>query len=124
MLRTPRLRLAAALCLGAVLAAGCATASAVRLAATEYPPRPDDHPIAVYDTLDDVRGRPWIKVGRVVGEGSDSAAFAAIVAAMQREARRLGADALVLTGGGLLPRDGDGERLGGRAVTGLCLRWQ
>jgi hypothetical protein len=103
---------------------GCVSASAVRLGDATYPPRPTDYRIAVFDTLADV-DRPYDKVGRVVGEGSDSAAFAAIVASMQEQARQLGADALVLSGGGLLlSGDGDCGTAVDRSVHGLLLRWR
>jgi len=108
----------------ALLATACASASAVRLGEQTFSPRDENATIVVYESVDELP-RPFVKVGRVVGEGSDLAAFASIVEVMKLRARELGGDALVLTGGGLL-LDGDGD-CGidvDRTVHGLAVRWQ
>jgi hypothetical protein len=106
-----------------LLLASCAGASAVRFGSAVHEPRPAGEPVEVFDSLDDV-GRPYEKVGRVVGEGDDGVAFARIVDCMRDEARRLGADAIVLQGGSLL-RGGDAECCStDRTVHALAVRWR
>ena len=75
-----------------------------------------------YDALP---SRPSERIGHVVGEGED-ASFAAIVAAMQQQARELGADAIVLRRGAGFVAGGEecGDAGSGRAVEATAIRWR
>jgi len=84
-----------------LLTTACATASGVRLGLKRYPPEPSNEWVPIFESLRELP-RGYERVARIVGEGSDLASFEDIVAKMQTEARELGGNALVLTGGGLL----------------------
>ena len=106
-----------------LLATSCATASGVRLGLKRYPPQPEDHWIPVFETMQELPRR-FVKVARIVGDGPDLVDFESIVGAMQAEARELGADALVLTGGGLLLLKGSDFGIDtDRTVHGIAVRW-
>ena len=108
----------------AALASACATASGVRLGMERFEPRPVDHEVPIYESLRELP-RPFLKVGRIVGEGSDLVEFESIVTKMQQRARQLGGDALVITGGGLLLlKGGDFGIDVDRTVHALAVRWQ
>ncbi|MCR9245246.1 MAG: hypothetical protein NXI31_09455 [bacterium] len=114
------------LLLGFTLVA-CASASAVRLGESVFPARSLDHPIVVFE-LDHVPPeRAHVRIGRIVGEGSDLMSFADIVEVMRVRARELGGDALILLGGGLLLSEGGGE-CGtislDRTVHAVAIRWR
>ncbi len=80
--------------------AGCTSikVSSLLLGAETYPPRPENHPIVVYETASDVP-HPFVKVGRVSARRTPSTLIGELIDPMKEEARRLGADALVLSGG-------------------------
>ncbi|MEM7201696.1 MAG: hypothetical protein AAF628_15615 [Planctomycetota bacterium] len=70
----------------------CAQASTYPLGEEVFPPRPDGHRIAFFDDLDEVP-RPYVKVGYIRVEDE---LFADLPGTLAAEARRVGADALVL----------------------------
>lgn len=77
----------------------------------------------IFESLQELP-RKFVKVGRIVGEGSDLVDFEAIVGQMQQRVRELGGDALVLTGGGLLLLHGTDFGVDtDRTVHGLAVRW-
>ncbi|MFT4841088.1 MAG: hypothetical protein ACI90M_001549 [Candidatus Azotimanducaceae bacterium] len=107
-----------------LFATSCATASGVRLGLDRYPAQETDHQIPVFESMAELPSK-FVKVGRIVGEGSDLADFKSIVTEMQQRARELGGDALVLTGGGLLLLKGTDFGVDvDRTVHGLAVRWQ
>ena len=107
-----------------LLAGSCASASGVRLGMKSSPPQLPSHEVPIFESLQDLPQK-CVKVGRIVGEGSDLASFRQIVAEMQQRARELGGDALVLTGGGLLLLKGTDFGVDtNRTVHGLAVRWQ
>ena len=106
-----------------LLATSCATASGVRLGLKRYPAQQADHHIPVFESLRELPHK-FVKVARIVGEGSDLVDFEAIVGEMQERARELGSDALVLTGGGLLLLKGTDFGVDtDRTVHALAVRW-
>lgn len=78
--------------------------SSLPLGAETFPPRPEDHPIAVYETAADVP-KHFVKIGRVSAHRTGAydlpkaSQVGEVIEPMKREARKLGADALVLRGG-------------------------
>lgn len=80
---------------------GCVSSRAERLGTSTYPPRPGDHPIVVFDVVADVH-QPFVKVGIVQCSGAPAASWEKMTATLKKQARRLGADAIVLRdeGGG------------------------
>jgi len=72
--------------------AGCVSIRTVPLGTETFAPRPTDHRIVFYDDLVDVP-RPYVKVARIRGH---DVLFGDVPARLQAEARRVGADALVL----------------------------
>ena len=106
------------------VAAACATASGVRLGVNRFPPIPADEYVPIFERMSDVP-REFKRVARIVGDGSDLASFEAIVSSMQDEARRLGGNALVLTGGGLLLLKGTDFGVDtNRTVHGIAVRME
>lgn len=77
------------------LLAGCVTSRSELLGSSVFPPRPDGHDIIVYDSLDDVEV-PFTKVGVVHCEGRPRTKWDTMMAALKVEARKIGADALIL----------------------------
>jgi hypothetical protein len=85
---------------------GCTstTVSSLPLGAETFPPQPEDHPIAIYETAAEVP-RSFVKVGRVSAHRTGAydmpqiSQIGEVIGPMKREARKLGADALVLRGG-------------------------
>ena len=77
--------------------AGCASTSSTLLGTGEgYPPRPDDHPIEIFISRQDV-SRPYVKVAILTSTGSGAyASWDAIMESMKEKARAVGADALVI----------------------------
>jgi len=109
----------------ALFLSGCVSASGVRLGRDTFPSRADDHRIVVYDGFGGLSN--YLRIGKVVGEGSDLHGFAAVVERMQVRAREFGGDALVLTGGGLLVSDGGPDGCGidvDRTVHATVIRWK
>ncbi len=61
-----------------------------------YPPRPDDHPIEIFISPQDVE-RPYVKVALLTSTGSGAyASWDDIMESMKEKARAVGADALVI----------------------------
>ena len=97
------------LALGLLLCApGCVHSAALQLGEVRFSPQPANHPIIVYDQIEDV-AFPFTKVARVVASGSNDAHWSRVLAALQDEARKVGADALVLGRGGEGATDLDAE---------------
>ena len=116
-------RVFAALLTLTLLATACASASGIRLGDQVFPPRSEDHPIPVFEP--DRVPRAHDRIGRIVGEGSDLVGLAEILEPMRVEARALGADALILLGGGLLAEfDEEGELSFDRSVHAIAIRWR
>ena len=74
---------------------GCVTSRSELLGTAVYEPRPENHPIVVYDVLGDV-GRSYVKVGIVHGTGAPAASWSEVTEALKERARAIGADAIVL----------------------------
>ena len=102
--------------------AGCASSSAVRLGTQVFDPLPEASEVVVYTDLADVP-QPYSKVGRIVGEGSSSVSFAEIVDEIRADARKLGANVVVLLGSSLLSTSCTENCVAGRrAVHALAVR--
>lgn len=91
-----------------LLGSGCVDSSAFLLGDAQVEPRAPEHAITVYDTFADVPYR-YTKVARVVASGSGHAAWDRVFEALERRAREVGGDALVLQRGGEDTADLDGE---------------
>ena len=88
----------------------------IPLGADRFAPRPADYPLEVYADLADV-GRSFVKVGYIEAKGDDL--FRDVFGAVFVEARRLGADALVLQ-----QRRGHDHCDSDETATVLALRYQ
>ncbi len=94
--------------LGLLLAAGCVQSASLVLGDARFDANPADHPILVFDTVEDVPF-PFTKVARVVASGANDAGWQRVLSALEAEARKVGADALVLGRGGEANTDLDAE---------------
>ena len=97
-----------ALALALLLASGCVQSASLVLGDARYGANPADHPILVFDTIEDVPF-PFTKVARVVASGANDAGWQRVLSALEAEARKVGADALVLGRGGEANTDLDAE---------------
>lgn len=118
--RLHAMRLLPLLCL---LACACVHSAALQLGEERFAPQSTDHPILVFDTLEDVPF-PYVKLARVVASGSNDARWSRVLAALQDEARKVGADALVLGRGGEGTTDlaTEGGVVMGRTLWALAIR--
>jgi hypothetical protein len=91
---------------GAVLCS-CASFEGVATGEHTYPPRPADHPIILYNDLQEC-SRRYEVIGVIKGSAPEGDSFAKVVEYMRREARKLGGDAIVF---------GLDERAGGSTST-------
>ena len=116
--RTKTARGAAALATLALLltASGCVQTRTIALGEQQFAARPPHHPILVFDALDDVE-RPYIKVGQLRAWGDPL--FGDLLEELRAEARKIGADALVLRPA---PRYPDCDR--DEFEVALAVRWR
>ena len=84
-----------ALCLLAVLTTACVAVRSEMLVDTSFPARPEDYPIPHYGAGAEL-SRPYIKIAVVRGHGAQAASWDKVLESLKDEARRLGADALIL----------------------------
>ena len=91
----PRLKQCLVLFLLSLTSVGCVTSRSELLGSVVYEPRPENHPIFVFDSLKDV-DRPYVKVGVVHSDGAPAASWDKMTEALKGRARAIGADALVL----------------------------
>lgn len=74
------------------LTTGCVSTTTVPLGTEEFAAYPKGHRVAVYDAVEDLP-RPWVKIARIRAQ---DVFFGDVFGELRAEARRLGADAMVL----------------------------
>jgi hypothetical protein len=86
---------ALALAAASVLTVACVATRADIVGTACFAPRPEGHPIVVFEDLSDVPGN-FTKVAIVYADGDTYASWERVMRALKEEARSLGADAIVL----------------------------
>ncbi|MCE9581098.1 MAG: hypothetical protein K8T20_01140 [Planctomycetes bacterium] len=75
--------------------AGCVSSRQEHLSSNRYPPKPENFPIQFFDTEADVK-RPFEKIARIYINGTEDASWQAMSERIKEDARKLGADAVIL----------------------------
>lgn len=89
-------------CLALALCTSCVSSRSQALGTVHFDPRPEEYPIATFDTVEDLP-YDFVKVGLVAVTGAPTSSWSAVQRALEEEARELGGDALVLREQGTSP---------------------
>lgn len=110
-------------CLLTCLLAGCISSSVINLGEDRFPPADAEAPVLLFDRAEDL-DRPYVKLARLHADGSSSVSFAELVERMRADARRIGAEALILGQPGRALENGGEEGVSWRRTyTAIAIRF-